>query len=399
METSENEIQDLIFDRLMSSVKSVMRIDDTVRETPEGRVVLQFKGSLIEESERAFAKLEPIFTREGMTLFFRKEGQDDLVLAYEGVIEPEPSNPWINLILFGVTLISVLMTGALYGIDEGSVREFGATMAAVRNLDKGIPFAVSMLGILVAHEFGHYFAARYHKTPVTLPYFIPFPSLLGTMGAFIRLKAPPKNKKVLLDIGISGPLAGLAVAIPVLLIGIALSDFTTLSTAPREFPSLEGNSILYLAAKFIVKGELLPMPVSYDGVHPVLYWIRFLVSGTPFPFGGRDIQLHAVAWAGWAGLLVTSLNLIPAGQLDGGHVIYVLLGRNARKLWPFIVIALLGLGMLWTGWYLWAALIFFLGRMHAQPLDDITPLDGRRKWIALFGLLVFVLVFIPVPLS
>ena len=100
-----------------------------------------------------------------------------------------------------------------------------------------------------------------------------------------------------------------------------------------------------------------------------------------------------------AGLLVTSLNLIPAGQLDGGHVMYVLLGKNARRLWPFIVIALLALGVLWTGWYIWAALIFFLGRMHAQPLDDITPLDGRRKLIALFGLLVFVLVFIPVPLS
>jgi membrane-associated protease RseP (regulator of RpoE activity) len=224
--TRENEFEEIAYERLLSSVRSVMRVD-------EGG---------------PFAKLEPIFAKEGLTLLFRKEGEQDLVLAYKGVIEVEPSNPWINLILFAVTLISVLMTGALYGIDEGLVREFGATIAALRNLDEGIPFAVSMLGILVAHEFGHYFAARYHKTPVTLPYFIPFPSLLGTMGAFIRLKAPPKNKKVLLDIGISGPLAGLAVAIPVLFIGLALSDITTLTTAPRDFPSLEGNSILYLAA-------------------------------------------------------------------------------------------------------------------------------------------------------
>jgi membrane-associated protease RseP (regulator of RpoE activity) len=397
--TNESAIQETTLNRLFSSVKTVMRVEEFLPGAEGDRIAVQFKGKLLEDSERSFDKLEPIFANAGLTLLFRQEGAQDVVLAFKGTIEVEPSNPWINLILFAVTLISVLMTGALYGIDEGLVREFGATMAAFRNLPEGIPFAVSMLGILVAHEFGHYFAARYHNTPVTLPYFIPFPSLLGTMGAFIRLKAPPKNKKVLLDIGISGPLAGLAVAIPVLFIGLALSDFTTLSTAPREFPSLEGNSILYLAAKFIVKGELLPMPVSYGGVNPVLYWIRFVVSGTPFPFGGRDVQLHAVAWAGWAGLLVTSLNLIPAGQLDGGHVIYVLLGKHARKLWPFIVVVLLGLGVLWTGWYIWAALIFFLGRMHAQPLDDITPLDGRRKLIALFGLVVFVLVFIPVPLS
>jgi membrane-associated protease RseP (regulator of RpoE activity) len=402
--TGENELLDIPFERLLSSVKTVMRVDEGIPGSSEDRVALQIRGKLLDDSERAFAKLEPIFAREGLTLLFRTEGKQDVVLAYHGVIEVEPSNPWTNLILFVITLISVLMTGALYGIDEGLVLEFGLTGAAIRNLDKGIPFAASILAILLAHEFGHYFAARYHKSPVTLPYFLPlppmlFPTLLGTLGAYIRLKAPPKNKKVLLDIGISGPLAGLAVAIPVLFIGLALSDFTTLSTAPRDFPSLEGNSILYLAAKFIVKGELLPMPVSYDGVHPILYWIRFLVSGTPFPFGGRDIQLHAVAWAGWAGLLVTALNLIPAGQLDGGHVMYVLLGKNARRLWPFIVIALLGLGFLWTGWYIWAALIFFLGRMHAQPLDDITPLDGKRKLIALFGLVVFVLVFIPVPLS
>jgi membrane-associated protease RseP (regulator of RpoE activity) len=397
--TNESAIQETTLNRLFSSVKTVMRVEEFLPGAEGDRIAVQFKGKLLEDSERSFDKLEPIFANAGLTLLFRQEGAQDVVLAFKGTIEVEPSNPWINLILFAVTLISVLMTGALYGIDEGLVREFGATMAAFRNLPEGIPFAVSMLGILVAHEFGHYFAARYHNTPVTLPYFIPFPSLLGTMGAFIRLKAPPKNKKVLLDIGISGPLAGLAVAIPVLFIGLALSDFTTLSTAPREFPSLEGNSILYLAAKFIVKGELLPMPVSYGGVNPVLYWIRFVVSGTPFPFGGRDVQLHAVAWAGWAGLLVTSLNLIPAGQLDGGHVIYVLLGKHARKLWPFIVVVLLGLGVLWTGWYIWAALIFFLGRMHAQPLDDITPLDSRRKLIALFGLVVFVLVFIPVPLS
>ncbi len=396
---SDSRIHESTLDRLFSSVRRVMRVEESIPGGTDAQPAVQFRGKLLEDSERAFERLNPIFANEGLTLLFRQEANQDVVLGINGVIKAEPSNPWINLVLFGVTLISVLMTGALYGIDEGIFREYGATGAAFRNLDKGIPFAVSMLGILLAHEFGHYFAARYHNTPVTLPYFIPFPSLLGTMGAFIRLKAPPKNKKVLLDIGISGPLAGLVVAIPVLLLGLALSDFTILPTSPAGFTGLEGNSILYLAAKYVVKGELLPMPVSYAGVNPVLYWIRFFFSGSPFPFGGRDVLLHPIAWAGWAGLLVTSLNLIPAGQLDGGHIIYVLLGKNARRLWPIIVVILLAMGSLWSGWYIWAGLMFFLGRMHAQPLDEITPLDRRRKLIALLGLVIFVLVFIPVPLS
>lgn len=401
-EQTEVTIQERTLNRLVNGVRSVMRIDETIEGGPNDRFALKFKGSLYEDSERAYERLEPIFKREDMTHLFRREDEQDVVLVLQGVIEPEPSNPWINLLLFGLTLLSVLFTGAFYGFEDvGLVDQYGIIGAGLRSLGRGIPFAVSLLAILLAHEFGHYFAARLHKTPVTLPYFIPFPSVFGfgTMGAFIRLKAPPRNKKVLLDIGISGPLAGLAVAIPVLLLGLALSDINTLPTSPSHFISLEGNSILYLAAKFIVKGELLPMPVSYGGVQPVLYWIRYLLVGQPFPFGGRDVLLHPIAWAGWAGLLVTSLNLIPAGQLDGGHVLYVLLGKNARRLWPFIVVALLALGTLWSGWYLWAGLIFFLGRMHAQPLDDITPLDGRRKLIALFGLVVFVFVFIPVPLG
>lgn len=401
-EHTEVTIQELTLNRLLSGVKSVMRIDETVEGGPKDRFALKFKGRLYEDSDRAYERLEPIFKREGMTHLFRREDEQDVVLALQGVIESSPSNPWINLLLFGLTLLSVLFTGAFYGFEDiALVDQYGIIGAGLRSLGRGIPFAASLLAILLAHEFGHYFAARFHKTPVTLPYFIPFPSVLGfgTMGAFIKLKAPPRNKKVLLDIGIAGPLAGLVVAIPVLLLGLALSDFTTLPTSPREFTSLEGNSLLYLAAKFIVKGELLPMPVSYGGVQPVLYWIRYLMVGLPFPFGGRDVLLHPVAWAGWAGLLVTSLNLIPAGQLDGGHVLYVLLGKNARRLWPFIVVALLALGTLWSGWYIWAGLIFFLGRMHAQPLDDITPLDGRRKLLALFGLVVFVFVFIPVPLG
>ena len=121
-------------------------------------------------------------------------------------------------------------------------------------------------------------------------------------------------------------------------------------------------------------------------------------TGLPLPNGGADVLLNDVAWAGWAGLLVTALNLIPAGQLDGGHLSYVLFGHNTRKFRPTILGIMLILGIFWSGWWLWAALIFFLGQTHAEPLDQITSLDPNRKAIAIFGLLLFVLVFIPVPL-
>jgi membrane-associated protease RseP (regulator of RpoE activity) len=160
----------------------------------------------------------------------------------------------------------------------------------------------------------------------------------------------------------------------------------------------EGNSILYLAMKFLVKGEMLPQPFNYFGVDPLIYWLRYYFTSTPLPIGGRDIMLHPIAWAAWAGLLVTAINLIPAGQLDGGHIVYVLMGRNARKLLPFIIVGLLLLGMVWSGWWLWVLLLLVLGRMHAEPLDQITALDPRRRAFAVLGIIIFVLVFVPVPL-
>jgi membrane-associated protease RseP (regulator of RpoE activity) len=161
---------------------------------------------------------------------------------------------------------------------------------------------------------------------------------------------------------------------------------------------VEGNSILYLLAKWIVYGKLLPQPLSYGELPAWLYWLRYIFTGRPFPYGGIDVLLHPVAWAGWAGLLVTSLNLIPAGQLDGGHVTYVLLGKKAPRLLPFVLGALVLLGLFWNGWWIWALLVFTLGRQYAEPLDQITELDPTRRLIAWLAILLFVLVFIPVPL-
>ena len=168
---------------------------------------------------------------------------------------------------------------------------------------------------------------------------------------------------------------------------------------PGQSLGLEGNSILYVLAKYLVFHEFLPAPASFGALPHWLYMLRFYALGIPQPLGGHDVILNSVAWAGWAGLLVTGLNLIPAGQLDGGHAIFVLIGHRARRLVPVIIILLLALGLFWYGWFLWAAIIYFLGRTFAEPLDQITELDPTRKLLAILALLIFVLVITPIPLS
>jgi membrane-associated protease RseP (regulator of RpoE activity) len=336
-----------------------------------------------------------------VTPLFRKDKDEQaIILLVAGVVEPRPSNAWINLALFLLTVASVVFTGTLFAY-TGPLPDdvMGQVQTIMNNLRLGVPFAAALLAILGAHEFGHYLAARYHRTQVTLPYFLPFPlSPFGTMGAFIRLKEPPRNKRILLDIGIAGPLAGLVVAIPVLLYGLSLSQVEPVLVAPGQGFQIEGNSILYLLLKYIVFQQWLPAPSSFDGLPPLLYWLRYFFTGQPLPIGGLDVIINPIAWAGWAGLLVTALNLIPAGQLDGGHVIYTLIGKRARYLWPVVLVALGILGFFWSGWWLWAVLILLLGRLYAEPLDQITSLDSNRQAVAILGLVLFILVFTPVPL-
>jgi membrane-associated protease RseP (regulator of RpoE activity) len=255
-----------------------------------------------------------------------------------------------------------------------------------------------MLGILLAHEFGHYLVSRYHKTPATLPYFIPFPfSPLGTMGAAILMKGVPKNKRILFDIGVAGPLAGMLIAIPVLFLGLSLSTLDTIEVSANSF--IEGNSLIYLFAKYATFGKFLPEPATFGSLPPFFYWLRYFFTGQPSPVGGLDVFIHPVAFAGWAGLLVTALNLVPAGTLDGGHVVYALFGEKARKAFPYIIAIMAVLGIFWSGWWLWAFLLFWLGRVNADTLDQITPLDSNRRMVAVIVIVLFVLVFTPVPFS
>ena len=373
-----------------------MRIDDITTGGIKQNYLVRYRGLLITDSAQAYDQLADWLRPLEITPVFRKDEDRHAVILLDGLAQPKSGNPLWNLVMFVLTLLSVLATGALINNVYTDPQGWEQTILG------GLPFAGGMMAFLIAHEFGHYLMGRHHKTHVSLPYFIPFPlSPFGTMGAVIQMKEQPRNKRILLDIGIAGPLSGLFVAIPLLLWGLSLSKMDVIDTAglaPGMGFTLEGNSVLYLAAKYLVFGQLLPSPPDYNGVTPLLYWVRYFFTGQPLPMGGVDVLLHPLAWAGWAGLLVTSLNLIPVGQLDGGHMVYVLLGNRARRLWPIIVFGVMLLGFVWTGWFLWAGLIFLFGRMYAEPLDTITQLDPARKALAVFGIILFFIVFIPVPL-
>ncbi len=382
---------------------------------------LRYRGELIRDSVEAYDQLAEALRPYDITPFFRIEDGRQTILLMRGTFNPKPGRVWVNILLFVLTLLSVLYAGAMYSYSGPMPGDaLGQTWTLVTHLWVGWPFAVSLLSILLAHEFGHYFVGRARGAAVSLPYFIPLPiSILGTMGAFIQLKQLPKNKRALFDLAIAGPLAGLVVAVPVLILGLALSSVGTTQntlytrtatsvdvcsnsanigdtyTCPDD-NLLEGNSLLYLGLKYIVKGKLLPSPLSYTG-SPLLYWIRYIFTGSPLPVGGQDVMLHPVAWAGWAGLLVTFLNLIPAGQLDGGHVIFAVFGKRVNRIVPIILVATVLLGFFWSGWWLWAFIIFMLGRSHAEPLDQITQLDDKRKLLAGLLLVIFLLVLMPVP--
>jgi len=217
------------------------------------------------------------------------------------------------------------------------------------------------------------------------------------MGAAILMKGVAKNKRILFDIGVAGPLAGMIIAIPVLFLGLSMSNLSPIKFTPGSF--IEGNSLIYLLAKYAVFGKFLPEPASFGGLPPFLYWLRYFFTGQPSPIGGIDVFIHPVAFAGWAGLLVTALNLVPAGTLDGGHVVYSLFGDRARKAFPYLIVIMVGLGFFWSGWWLWAFLLFWLGRVNAETLDQITPLDSKRRMVAFLVIILFVLVFTPVPFA
>jgi len=329
--------------------------------TASASPALELRGRLLVDSRRAYDTLSESFRAMGYVLLLKEEGEDHVALALPGELPRTAGRNGVAVVLFALTLLSVLFVGSAY---EGATEWPQGLLA-------GVPFAASLLGILMAHEMGHFVVARWYRVPASLPYFIPMPlSLLGTMGAVIQTTAPPRNRRAQLLLGAAGPLAGIVVAIPVLLIGLSTSQVHGVYNGGFQ----EGNSLLYAGLKLLVFGRFLPS-------------------------NGEDVFINSVALAGWAGMLVTAMNLIPAGQLDGGHIAYALLGRRARWLTWIVVAGLLILSPLWEGWLLWAGLVLLLGRAHSVPLDDVTPLTPREQAVALVALSLFVLVFVPIPLA
>ena len=298
----------------------------------------------------------------------REEEGEVALLALKGVVQPKANNRWLPIVLAALTFVSMVFTYATMHITGDSI----TWPAITAGMGDALAFTVSLLAILVTHELGHYVVARRFGVAVSLPFLIPMPlSLLGTMGAIIQMKDVPPSRKAMLFIGAAGPLAGLVVGLPILALGIALSEVTALPTGSGYM--LEGNSLLYAGLKYIIKGEWLPTDA-------------------------RDIMLHPVALAGWAGVLVTSFNLIPAGQLDGGHVATALLGRHARNLTWAVIVLLLLLGLVWQGWLIWAALVFVFSRARVEPMDNVTRLTPGQVRLAVLLLLLAVLTFTPVPI-
>lgn len=305
---------------------------------------------------------EPISLRS--TAYTGEPSREGRALAI-GV--PARRGPGLHIILFAATFATTATASALHqGID---------IFTAPSRLVAGFPYAIAIMTILLSHECGHYVLARFHRVDATLPFFIPAPPVpffIGTLGAFIRMRSLPHTRRALFDVGAAGPWAGILVAIPVLLVGLALSE------VHASGPSPDGGLFL---------GDAL-----------LFRFLCWLVLGTT----GDDVTivLHPVALAGWVGLLVTALNLIPVGQLDGGHVVYAALGERWHR-WisrgTLATLLVLGLGGAGT-WLVWAVLLTALGVRHPRLLDVETPLDRPRRWGALATIGLFLLTFMPQPL-
>ncbi len=282
-----------------------------------------------------------------------------------------------HVALFALTLLTTTMAGADMA---GAAVSLAHPFATFGNLAAGLSFSIPLMAILLAHEMGHFVLARHHKVDVSAPYFIPapFPSFffIGTFGAFIRMRAPARTRRVMFDIGAAGPWAGVALAIPAVIVGLKLSEVGPLSAGGGGLQL--GNSLLFFGLSYAVLG------VDPNSV---------------------NINLHPIAFAGWIGLLVTTLNLLPVGQLDGGHVVYALFGRWHRTISRlFIVVCVLMVlvplllgSTYWGGWLFWVVILMLLGVGHPATVDADTPLEPKRRAMAWATVALFILTFSPVP--
>jgi membrane-associated protease RseP (regulator of RpoE activity) len=289
---------------------------------------------------------------------------------------PEPRARYI--VLFILTLLSTMLAGA----DHYASYYAGFTNVEIpfsygELLVRGLWYSLSILAILGAHEFGHYYACRYYKVDASLPYFLPMPFVLtGTFGAFIRIRQPIPGKRELFDIGIAGPIAGFMVALPVLMIGMYLSRIIQVPTDFEGIVLELGEPLLFKAAAWLTFGSIAD---------------------------GYTVSMHPMAFAAWFGMLATALNLFPMGQLDGGHICYAVFGRRSTMITAGTVASLVVLSFISSSWVVWTvltvAMLVAFGPRHPRTVDEHVPLDTPRMWLAVFALVMFVVCFSPVPVE
>ena len=285
---------------------------------------------------------------------------------------------WLNLLLFALTLLSTTIFGFALAraFSTGEPLNVSLVFAGYERLAhgdthlwSGLQFSVPLLLILLAHEFGHYFDCRRWKVDGSLPYFLPSPTLFGTCGAFIRIRSPIYSRKALFDIGVSGPIAGFVMLVPFLVLGVSFSHIVP--TAANQARFVFGTPLALRALEAL---RFPHVPTGY-------------------------VSLHPVAVAAWAGLLATAINLLPMGQLDGGHILYAVLGERWHR---FVTLTFIGvlvvLGFFYWAWWVWAVLLFLFGRRHPLVYDQ-TPLSRGRIWLSVAALAMFLLSFSLVPVS
>lgn len=286
---------------------------------------------------------------------------------------------WLHLVLFAATVFTTLVVGTqlAHAFQADSTPDltlnfFLTIFLHPSILLAGVPFSFTLLGILLAHEMGHYIACRIYRIDATLPYFIPAPTLIGTMGAFIRIKAPITHRRALFDIGVAGPIAGFTFSLPALAMSLIYSRIVPVPTATGA-TIVFGDPLIFKVVERLVR---MKIPDGYD------------------------VFLHPVGFAAWVGVFATALNLLPIGQLDGGHILYSVIGRRHLQLSRAFTLFLVPLGLFyWKGWLMWAVVLLVLGTRHPQLLDEQESLGPGRKWVAFLSLVIFILCFTPSPFS
>ncbi len=345
-----------------------------VRVAVEQGGVEVFEGPLREGPDQAYEELKQTFGDRTVPLLQEDErfGQAIVLLpkpVEQQVLEKRP-NVMVNWLLFLATFLTTTYAGAAHvGVD---------LLRAPGKFTVGLPYSVGLLAILGIHELGHYFAAKYHGMRVTPPYFIPVPFGLGTFGAFIQMKSPPENRRALFDVAVAGPLAGLVIAIPAALIGLhqsaVLVQDPSLPTANIHGTSV-GSSVLFALLAKTSLGDALQY--------------------------GDHVLLSPLAFAGWLGLFITALNLLPIGQLDGGHIARAMFGTRIGSIvstiamWSLLLLAI----FVWPGLMYWAIIVFFLMGRGSPPLNDVSTITPGRRALGYLAFLILLLMIAPLPQS